>query len=103
MADKITNQTQSNIDVSRSRAPKVSRPDQGGDSGSGAKATESRDAVELTQTATNLKRIEAKLASVPDVDASRVDDVRQRMDAGSYEVDHQEIAQKLLKLDQDLS
>ncbi|MDH3511510.1 MAG: flagellar biosynthesis anti-sigma factor FlgM [Gammaproteobacteria bacterium] len=103
MTDKITNQTNAGFDISKSKARNVGRPEQAGDAGSKAKADAPRDAVELTNTATNLKRIEANLANLPEVDRSRVDDVRHRLQSGSYDIDHQALAEKMLKLDQDLS
>ena len=62
-----------------------------------------RDAVELTDTATNLQRIEARLTDVSDVDPQRVDAMRRRIESGDYRVDHEKLAQKLLKLEQDLT
>jgi len=103
MTDKISNQTNAGFDISKSKARSVSRPEQGRDTAAKSRADAPSDAVELTNTATNLKRIEAKLADMPEVDRSRVEDVRQRVQSGSYEIDHQELAHKMLKLDQDLS
>jgi negative regulator of flagellin synthesis FlgM len=103
MTDKIVNQTNAGFDISKSKARNVSRPEQGRGTDTKARADAPRDAVELTNTATNLKRIEAKLADMPEVDRSRVDDIRQRVQSGSYEIDHRELANKMLKLDQDLS
>jgi negative regulator of flagellin synthesis FlgM len=103
MTDKIVNQTNAGFDISKSKARNIARPEPAGDSGSKARADAPRDAVELTNTATNLKRIEASLANLPEVDRSRVDDVRDRLQSGSYEINHQKLAAKMLKLDQDLS
>ena len=46
--------------------------------------------------------IEAKLADVPEIDQSRVDEIRQRLQSNTYEVDAEQLAQKILRLDQDL-
>lgn len=103
MTDKIVNQTNTGFDINKTKARNVGRPEQGRDSEPKATADAPRDAVELTNTATNLKRIEASLGDLPEVDRSRVDDARHRVESGSYEIDHQELAKKMLKLDQDLS
>jgi len=103
MTDKIVNQTSAGFDISKSKARSVGRPEQGRDAEPKARADAPRDAVELTNTATNLKKIEASLADLPEVDRSRVDDLRQRLQSGSYDIDHRELAEKMLKLEQDLS
>ncbi|MBT8422799.1 MAG: flagellar biosynthesis anti-sigma factor FlgM, partial [Gammaproteobacteria bacterium] len=61
------------------------------------------DAVALTDTAVRLKRIEANLAELPEVDQAKVDALREQVDSGDYKVDGQEIARKLVQLEQDLS
>jgi negative regulator of flagellin synthesis FlgM len=103
MADKISNQSRGNVDITQSRSRAVDPAHRAGKSSTAKQAEAPRDDVELTNTATNLRRIEAKLASIPETDQARVDDVRQRIEAGSYEVDHERIAQKLLRIDQDLT
>ena len=102
MTDKITSQGRNNLDITQTRARAVDAPRKSESGAQGKRADAPQDAVELTDTATNLKRIEAQLAGTPEVDQSRVDELRQQVDDGSYEVDHEQIAQKMLRLDQDL-
>jgi negative regulator of flagellin synthesis FlgM len=61
------------------------------------------DAVDFSDTVTNLQRIEVQLKQTPEVDAERVADVRARIESGEYEVDAQSVASKLARLEQDLS
>ncbi len=102
MTDKIISQGRNNLDITQSRARAVDATQRSRQSESGKQSGAARDAVELTNTATNLKRIEAKLAAIPEVDQSRVDDIRQRLQSDSYEVNPEQLAQKMLRLDQDL-
>lgn len=103
MTDKISQQGRAGVDITQTRTRAVD-PSQPAGRATDTKQTQApRDDVKLTDTATNLKRIESKLASVPEADQSRIDDVRARLEEGSYEVNHERLAQKLLRLDQDLS
>jgi negative regulator of flagellin synthesis FlgM len=103
MADKIDGYGRGGLDVSASRARHVARNERSADTGATQKSAVARDAVEITDTAAHLKRIEARLADVPDVDQARVDAIRQRIESGEYELDPARVAQKLLRLEQDLT
>jgi negative regulator of flagellin synthesis FlgM len=59
-----------------------------------------QDAVSLTDTATRLKSIEARLSELPDVDQARVDHLRQLIANGEFEIDAKLIAQRLAELEQ---
>jgi negative regulator of flagellin synthesis FlgM len=103
MAEKIDGYGRGSLDVSPSRARSVARTDRQAEAGTSRKAEAAQDAVQLTDTAAHLKRIEAHLANVPDVDRARVEAIRQRIEAGAYAVDAARVAQKLLRLEQDLT
>ncbi len=60
------------------------------------------DTVTVTDTAARIRQLEASLSSLPDVDSARVQAIRQAIADGSYQVDADRIATKLLKLEQDL-
>ncbi len=102
MTDKINPQGRHGLDITQSKARAVDTARRSRESDTDQRAEAPRDAVELTNTATRLKRIEAALAETPEVDRARVDDVRQRLQSGTYEIDHEQLAQKMLRLDQDL-
>jgi negative regulator of flagellin synthesis FlgM len=61
------------------------------------------DDVHITGTARNMAALEQQIHDLPAVDASRVAIVRQRLDGGGYQVDPQRIADKLLRMERDLS
>ena len=102
MTDKISNQGRAGLDITQSKARAVDAAQRSRHASTTKQAEASRDDIELTNTATNLRRIEAKLGNVPEADQSRIADIRQQIEAGSYQVDHERLAQKLLRLDQDL-
>jgi negative regulator of flagellin synthesis FlgM len=103
MTDKLTMQGPKSLDITQSKSRAVDTMQRGKASESTKQPDAARDDVKLTDTATNLKRIEAKLAEMPEVDQSRVDDIRQRLQSDSYEIDPEQLARKMLRLDQDLS
>ena len=102
MADKINGHGRVGIDVGPARTRTVSRPERNGESGAAGRARQSRDAVEITDTATRLKAVEARLAELPDVDQARVDAIRKQVESGNYQPDAARIAQKLMRMEQDL-
>lgn len=59
--------------------------------------------VRLTSAARNLSAIEESLRSAPAVDDLRVAAVKQRLQDGSFEIDPQRIADRLLRLEHDLA
>jgi negative regulator of flagellin synthesis FlgM len=104
MVDKINGYGRTELPASSSRTGSVKRTGQGESARStGGEENTRTDAVALTDTAVRLKRIEAGLADLPEVDQTRVDAVRERIESGNYQVDGREIARKLMQLEQDLS
>lgn len=72
------------------------------DAGPGSTGSRSGVDVQLTGAARGLAAIEQGLRSLPAVNEARVAAVRQRLDDGSYRVDPQRIADRLLNLEHDL-
>jgi negative regulator of flagellin synthesis FlgM len=58
--------------------------------------------VQITGAARGLAAIEQSLRDLPAIDEARVAAVRARLDDGSYRVDPQKIADRLLNLEQEL-
>ena len=54
------------------------------------------DSVNLSQAGSTLSRLETAVASASDVDTQKVDAIRKAIDEGSYTIDANAIAQKLL-------
>ena len=102
MVDKINGYGRTELPAS-SRSGGVKRAEQGESARSaGGEESTRTDEVALTDTAVRLKRIEASLAEQPEVDQARVDALRERVESGDYKVDGQEIARKLVQLEQEL-
>lgn len=57
------------------------------------------DAVQITASAGRLKRIEARLAALPEVDSARVEQLRAQIAAGAYRPDPAVTAANLLRID----
>lgn len=60
--------------------------------------TSSKDSVSLSSSAQSLARIEAELKSLPEVNQSRVDEVRAKIERGEYTPDSDNLARKMLDL-----
>lgn len=73
-------------------------PTTGGEDGRaiGAPTSGGSDSVELTHKAQQLLRLEEKLAEFPAVDSQRVDAIRTAIADGTYQVDADVIAQRML-------
>lgn len=67
-----------------------------------AQTAQTADQLSLTSSAQLLKELNDVVAASPEVDASRVEAIRQAITDGSYEVDAGRIADKLLQLEDQL-
>ena len=103
MTNKITGFTRPNTDPKP--AGTVSSGKSGRTESTGASDTQTlrNDEVSLTDTATRLKTIEARISELPDVDRTRVDHLRQLIESGEFEIDAKLIARRLAELEQLLS
>ena len=57
------------------------------------------DSVSLTDTAARLQKLENTIASLPVVDAQRVEDIRGAIANGEYQIDAAGIAEKMMSFD----
>ncbi len=57
------------------------------------------DAVSFTETASRMRELEGSLRSVPVVDTQRVNEVKQAVADGTYEVSAARIAEKMIKFE----
>lgn len=55
--------------------------------------------VNLSKQATELRQMDEKLETYPEVDDSRVEQIRAALADGSYKVDAEKVAQKMLEMD----
>jgi negative regulator of flagellin synthesis FlgM len=108
MADKISGYGGNGVDITSTRSRSPVRNERAADSDKAGAASRSGDAtassqVRLTDTAVNLKQIEARLADQPDVDRKRVDSLRERIESGAYEVNAGRLADRILAFERDLA
>jgi len=95
----LNNLNPSRPDSSRSNSTRndaVSR-----DSGSSEKASAQApaDNVSLSETAKTLASVEAQLKESPEVDLSKVEAIRARLESGEYQINSDNMAQKMLDIE----
>ena len=66
-------------------------------------AAASTDSVSITDAARRLAALQEHIASLPEVDAQRVTELRQAIEQGKYHANPSAIADKLLQLENDLT
>ncbi|WP_369938362.1 flagellar biosynthesis anti-sigma factor FlgM [Xanthomonas tesorieronis] len=66
-------------------------------------ATAATDSLRLTGEASGLQSLQRELAAAPAVDSNRVESVRSALQSGSYKINPDVIASRMLDLDQQLS
>lgn len=103
MADKVSGYGRPGLDISSARSRAVANGKGPEDTQARNRAQAGQDAVDFSDTVANLRRIEAQLKSLPEIDESRVAEVRARLESGSYEINAERVASKLARLEQDLS
>lgn len=81
-----------------SRSSATSNRSDGGNGKASAKADAvgSDDQVQLSSQANALQKVEARIQDLPDVDSERVAALRQQIENGEYQVNADNIAQKLI-------
>ncbi len=57
-----------------------------------------KDSVSLSSSAQSLARIESEIKALPEVNQSRVDEVKARIERGEYQPDSDNLARKMLEL-----
>lgn len=104
MADRINGFERGAMDIRPARTgPSAPGREVAGDARAGsAGASGTADGVRLSDAAAVLRRAESKLASLPDVDRMRVDALRLKIAEGSYRVDAERVADRLLAMERRL-
>lgn len=68
-----------------------------------AKAQSARgENVNLSSQAKNLKQLEQKLGDYPEMDDDRIEQIRSALENGTYKVDAEKVAQKMLDMDKSI-
>lgn len=55
--------------------------------------------VSLSEAGKTLAQVEASLKSSPEIDQAKVDEMRAKIESGDYQIDSQNLAQKMLDID----
>ena len=71
----------------------------GADRSAPGEDTRAGDSLRLTGEAAGLQTLQRELAAAPAVDASRVAEVRQALESGSYRIDPARIADRMIDMD----
>ena len=99
MVSEINSSTSSPVTALDSRVAKVDKPAPPAAPGAAAGS----DVVSLTDLASRLQSLTQSVADVPVVDSKRVDQFRQAITDGSYQVDPEAVADKLANFEAMLS
>jgi negative regulator of flagellin synthesis FlgM len=62
-------------------------------------AANANDSVTLTGTASQLQALERAVAEVPEVDGERVSEVREAVADGTYRIDNERLASRLMRFE----
>jgi len=99
MVSEINGSTPSVVTALDSRVTKIDRPQ----SATPAQSPSGPDVVTLTDLGSRLQSLTQSVADVPVVDGKRVEQFRQAIADGSYQVDAQAVADKLANFEAMLS
>ena len=80
----------------------VADKSQGEASAAGASTSQTGDTVTLTNSARSLQKIEEAVAKAPVVDVSKVAAVKQAVDSGTYQINADRVADKMLQFESGL-
>ncbi len=90
------------IDTSTQNTGAAAKQDNSAQQAQNPAAGPARDQVSLTPEAKQLRDLEAKVASMPEVDSNRVNQIKQQLANGSFEVNPARIADKMMSLERAL-
>ncbi len=99
MINDITGLSSTQTTSTRARSGESSAAKSGGGDAPAQSPSNKGDTVQLSSTAQALQNVEKKLADTPDVDSDRVAQLRQEIESGSYQVNAERVAEKMLSFD----
>jgi flagellar biosynthesis anti-sigma factor FlgM len=67
-----------------------------------AKSSSFSDTLEISQTAKDYQVAKKILANTPDIRENKVNEIKERMEAGTYNITVQDVAEKLISRSDDL-
>ena len=106
MTDKINGQGLRPSDTAGARRSEAAKPVSSQEQSRTAatdKSASASDTVSITQSGMLLSKLEDLVQRTPVVDQDRVAAIKDAIASGSYEIDDQRIAERLLKLERELS
>jgi len=62
----------------------------------------SNDTLEISQNAQQIQQLQQEIANLPEVDNQKVAEIKQALEDGSYKIDANTIAEKLLQVEESL-
>lgn len=95
---QVNNQRTTADKASGTEAPKQAGAEQARSQASSARG----ENVNLSSQAKNLKQLEQKLGEYPEMDDERIEQIRSALENGSYKIDAEKLAQKMLDMDQSI-
>lgn len=100
MINDLTSLTSSQTASTRARTNEQnSSAKLGGNSSDAQSPSNKGDTVNLSNAAQTLQNVEKELASTPEVDSKRVERLKQEIDSGSYQINAERVAEKMLNFD----
>ena len=98
MSQKIDGGITASAQLRPLATPATAAPAGGGET----RPVEAADSVRLTGEATQLQAVQRELSAAPAIDQARVQAVREPLENGSYKINPDAIATRMLGLDQQL-
>jgi len=104
MTEKINGQGLRPTDTAGTRRSEAAKPaaSQGQSRAATADTAASSDTVRITQSGLLMSRLEELVQRTPVVDQERVSAIKDAIASGTYEIDDQRIADRLLKFERDV-
>ncbi len=100
MINDLTSLSSSQTTQTRGKTGEQAGSAKAGGSSSSVQAPSSKgDTVQLSNAAQTLQNVEKKLANTPDVDSERVERLKQEIESGSYQINAERVAEKMLNFD----
>jgi len=105
MTEKVNNQGLRPTDTAstrRSEASKAARHESAKEAAHGTTAASSGDTVNVSRSGLLMTRLEEVVHNTPVVDTARVAAIKTALSSGSYQIDDQKTADKLLRTERNL-
>jgi negative regulator of flagellin synthesis FlgM len=103
MTERINGQGFRPADTAGTRRTDGAKPASTGSAhSSAASSPQSADTVNLTRSGLLMSKLEELVHSLPVVDADRVSAIKEALASGSYDVDDQAVADKMIRFDREL-